>query len=241
MFEDMKIGVKTYDDVNFLRQFKDKADFFEVMAIQDVDYSFLKEFSLPIIIHAQHEGFGVNNADKTRTTKNKESINFAINLANNYKSGKIIVHPGPITDENCSEEQAIGFFNSVNDKRILVENLPKNRNYICSTPEETKKFMIKINAGFCFDINHAIQTAIYLNQDYLKIIKEFIKLRPKHYHLGGQSLKDNADHLSFVDSDIPLKEIMKLIPRNAEITLETEPDSKKIEEDIKIMRELIRR
>lgn len=236
----MKIGVKTFKDGEFLRHFKDKVDFFEVMAIQETDYSFLKEFSLPIVIHAQHLGFGVNNANKTKVIKNEESINFAVNLANEYGADKIIIHPGEITDDNCSVEQAIYFLKLIKDKRILIENIPLRGNFLCATPEETKKFMMETGNGFCFDINHAIETAVFLKQDCLRIIKEFIKLEPKHYHIGGQKLKGNIAHLPLADSDIPLKKIMELIPKDAEITLETVCDIKKTEEDIKMIKDLIK-
>ena len=223
----MKLGVKTFKEGDFLRPFKDKADFFEVMAIQDENYSFLKEFSLPIVIHAQHQKFGVNNADKTKIKKNIDSTNFAINLANEYKANKIIVHPGEITDKNCSEAQAVSFFKSIKDKRILIENLPKNPNCLCSTPEEMKMFLKETKTGFCFDINHAIETAVYLNKDYIEFIKKFIELKPAHYHLGGQNLKKKEDHINFKESDIDLKKILELIPKDVEITLEVSTDIEK--------------
>jgi endonuclease IV len=237
--EKMKFGVKNFDDRTFFKHFEDEAYFFEVMAIEGKDYSFLKEFNLPIVVHAQHEGFGVNNADKTKITKNESSINFAISMANQYKSSKIILHPGFIADENCSEEQAISFINSIKDKRVLIENLSAREGCFCATPQQTKKFLKATGKDFCFDINHAIMTAIILKQDYLEIIKEFIKLKPNHYHLGGQDLKQNKAHLSFKESYINLKEIIKLIPKDAEITLEVTTDIKKTEEDIKIIKGLL--
>lgn len=235
----MKIGVKAFCEEEFLNHFEDDADFFEIMAIQGMNYSFLSKFKLPIVIHAEHQGFGVDGADKTKITKNKESVNFAIDLANKCKSKKIIIHPGSMTNPDCSEKQAINFLNLVNDKRVLIENLPKTEDLLCTTPQETKKFIMETKAKFCFDINHAIETAVRFRQEYLGFIKEFIKLRPSHYHLGGQKIKGNKIHLSLADSDIPLKKIMEIIPKDAEITLETEHNIQKVKDDIKIMRELI--
>ena len=234
----MKFGVKTFKDRDFLMHFKDKVDFFEVMAIQEVDYSFLREFSLPIVIHAQNENFNINNADKIKIKENTDSINFAINLANEYKSNKIIVHPGLLADENCSKEQAISFFKSIKDKRILIENLPMKENRLCATPEEMKMFLKETKKEFCFDINHAIDAAIYLNKDYIEFIKKFIKLKPAHYHLGGQNIKQKKDHISFKESDIDLKKILELIPEDAEITLEVSTDIEKTKEDLEIIRNL---
>jgi sugar phosphate isomerase/epimerase len=236
----MKLGVKTFDSEFFLDFFINKADFFEIMAIEKNNYKFLKKYSIPIVIHAQHKSFNVNNADKTKIKENIDSINFAINLANECKANKIIVHPGEITDENCSVERAVYFFNSINDKRILVENLiTKDKKELCATPEEMKLFLKKTKAGFCFDINHAIETAIYLKEDYVEFIKKFIELKPAHYHLGGQNLKQKKDHINFKESDIDLKKILKLIPKNAEITLEVSTDIETTKEDLELIKSYI--
>ena len=43
-----------------------------------------------------------------------------------------------------------------------------NKRYLCATPEEIKEFMEKTGVKFCLDINHAIETAVYLNKNYLE-------------------------------------------------------------------------
>jgi len=234
----MKIGVKTYCNKIFLKHFDDKADFFEVMALEGKDYSFLREFSKPIIIHAQHQLLGVNNADKTQRTKNISSLQFAISLANQNKSAKIIVHPGNIINKNCSKEESISLINSFKDKRMLIENMPCPEEYLCTTPEEMSEYLKETGKGFCFDINHAISAALILKRDPFKMIKNFLKLKPSHYHLGGQKLTTNEEgqHLSFKDSKIDLDKIMKLIPKDAEITLETTTDIEKTEYDLDFIR-----
>jgi deoxyribonuclease IV len=237
----MKIGVKTYDNMDFLEYFKDKCDFFEVMAIETIDYSFLKNFSKPIVIHAQHERFLINNADKLKETKNLASSDFARKLADNTKSKKIILHPGRIENNNCSEENSINFFKNIKDKRILIENCPNRKNFLLSTPLKAKEFLKQTDKGFCLDINHAIETAIYEKIDYLDVLKAFIKLRPVHYHLCGQRIETGETHLAFEDgSDIDLDEIFKLIPKNAEITLEVSTDIKKTENDLNLIKKYIK-
>ena len=234
----MKIGVKTYGEVSFLKKFESNVDFFEIMAVQKNNYSFLKELKKPIIIHAQHQAFNVNNADKSKEKINKDSINFAVKIADMAGAEKIILHPGIISDENCSEENSINFIKNLKDNRIIIENLP-GKDSLCKTPEETKEFLKKTKKGLCLDINHAIEIAVSMNEDYIEIIKEFIKLKPIHYHIGGQKITANQTHLCLKESDIELEKIMKMIPKNAEITLETEVDVKKTEEDIKIIKKLI--
>ena len=238
----MKIGVKTYDNADFLHQFKKNADFFEIMAVQDNDYSFLGEFSKakPIVVHAEHQAFGTNPADKSKEIQDKGSIKFAQQIANLNGTEKIVIHPGRIENTNCKKENAINFIKSLKDKRILIENLP-SENSLCKTPDEVKEFMKKTKCGFCFDINHAIISAINQKKDYIKFLKEFIKLKPSHYHFGGQKIAEKKDsHLSLAESEIDLKEIIKLLPKNAEITLETEQDIEKTEQDIKIIKNMIK-
>ena len=243
----MKIGVKTYDDGNFLEHFRKKANFFEIMAVEGRDYEFTKQFSqFPVVIHAQHYIFDDNPADKTKREKGTSSINFARKVADFAKAKRIILHPGIAADNNCSEENAIAFVKSLKDNRIVIENQPKVKylNCLCTTPEDTKEFMEKANVEFCFDINHAIETAVCTGTSYKEFIKEFIKLNPAQYHLGGQRFDKGSDgrilsHLSFQDSEIDLKEILKFLPEDAEITLETEHDMEKTEKDIKMIRKVI--
>lgn len=238
----MKIGVKIFDseEFQFLNHFKDKVDFIEVMAIQKNDYSFLKKFSLPMVIHAEHQKFGINPADILEKEQNLKSINFAIKIANITNSEKIIVHPGEIKNKNCSLKNAINFFKEINDDRIIIENLPPKRDMtrLCQTPREIETFMNKTKAGFCFDINHAISHLKKFNGDY-NFLKDYIQLNPKHYHLGGQKINPPEEHLCFENSDINLKEILKYFPENVEITLETQTDTPKVENDIEIIKSVL--
>lgn len=232
----MKFGVKTYDDERFLDYFFSRADFFEVQAIRGKDYSFLNKFAgkIPIVIHAEHFNFGVNAADSLLEKENRESIEFAIKVADLAKAKKIVFHPGSISNENCSKENAIRFLKSIKDKRIVLENLPIAKEYNClgSTPEEIKELKEKTGLGFCFDLNHAIQSAIFYNRDFKEFIVEFEKLKPEHYHLGGHILKSNETHVSLGESDFDLLMFLKFLDKNAEVTLEVRIDEESVEEDL---------
>ncbi|MDD5700336.1 MAG: TIM barrel protein [Candidatus Nanoarchaeia archaeon] len=236
----MKIGVKTFNDPAFLRHFEKDADFFEIMAIEGKDYSFLSEFSKPIIIHAQHHKFGINNSDKTKHQKNSNSIKFARDLANKNQSTKIIVHPGELIDNNCSLQESLSFINSLNDSRTLIENMPHPQKYLCSTPEQMAEYIKETGLGFCFDINHAISAALVVEKDPYSFIEGFVNLKPSHYHLCGHKIKDkDITHLNFVDSEIDLKKIFSMLPKDAEITLEIPNDVEKTEKDIEMIRSFI--
>jgi len=236
----MKIGVKTFDNSEFADYFKDKADFLEVQAIIGKNYDFLEDYPLPIVIHAMHSRWGVNFADKGVGEKNKKAISFAIELANRFNVKKIILHPGRLLNDDCSSEKAVEMIKDL-DSRIILENLPFRDRALCLMPEDTNKFCSDSGRGFCFDINHAIESAISKEKDYIKTIKGFISLNPKHYHISGQNILDGKSdtHNSFDNSDIPLKEILDLLPRDAELTLETTTDIEKTENDLNLVRSLV--
>jgi sugar phosphate isomerase/epimerase len=240
----MKIGLKTFDNEKFLDYFADKVDFFEIMAMEGKSYEFMKKYRVPIVIHAQHNAFGINNTDKTLQIKNEQSINFAKQIAALIKSKKIILHPGEIRNVNCSLENSIRFIQKINDPSIHLENMPhwhKEVKCLVTTPEEMKEFKDKTNVKFCFDINHAIEAAVQLKKEPLQFIKNFLKLNPNHYHLGGQNLKKGLTHLDFESSDINLDEIFKILPKEAEITLEVTQDIEKTEKDLEIIKRLVKK
>lgn len=238
MGNSIKLGVKTFDSRDFLRELESRADFFEIMTIQGKDYSFLRDFSKPIVIHAEHHRFGVNYADNVKCEKNLRSLEFALGLAREYNSGKVIVHAGRLENNNCSVAQAVSLIRSINDERILIENLPQN--FVCSTPEQIQNFMSLAGCGFCFDINHAMQTALSNNLEPYEFIERFIKLNPKHYHIGGQKMNSLCTgHMSFRDSEIDMKKVMEIIPDGAEITLEVTNDAENTKYDVDFVRKFI--
>ena len=238
----MKIGIKTFEYFPELRSFDKKIDFIEIMAIEDKDYSEFKTFNIPIVIHCQHQAWGVNLADKTKYLRNLKAINYAIKIADMLGAKKIIVHSGELINENCSVENSLKFLEKFNDSRILIENLPLQNPPIslCSSFENTQDYLKKSGKGFCFDINHAIIREIGNKEAYLRIIKKFITLNPQHFHFGGQDLNYKS-HLNFKDSVLDIKKILSLLPNNAEITLETTIGLKDLKEDLAIIRGFIDR
>ena len=234
----MKIGVKIFKEKDLAKYFEDKADFLEVMAIPEVDYDFLKEYKLPIIIHCLHNSFGVNFAD-VNNKNNNNAINFAIDLANKCNSKKIIIHPGFLLNKSCSLEQAIENIRKM-DKRIIIENCVRRENNLGRTPIQMKNLIEKTNKGFIFDINHAIESAQDLGKDSLYFIEGFLELNPIHFHLGGQKLGEKGNHLDLDKGDIPIKNILKKLPKDAEITIETGVDIKGVEKDFNYLKGLIK-
>ena len=237
----MKIGVKTYDDYSFLKHFENKVDFFEVQAIQKNDYSFLKKLSHKIVIHAEHQGFGVNLADKSREKFNLKAINFAKKIADSINAKKMIFHPGHYHGENISIKNTINFLKKHNDKRLLAENLPYSWTF--SSPKEIKMLLKETKVGFCFDLNHALSHAWKNKKNFERIVKEFLKLNPSHFHIGGQVFLENNDisHLPLKKSNYEFLEFLEFYPKNAEITLETTTNIKEVEQDVKLLKKIIKK
>jgi endonuclease IV len=243
----MKFGVKTYDSKEFLDSFLDDADFFEVQAIRKNDYFFLKDYlgKKDIVIHCEHQGFGVNLCDSSRREVNLNAISFAQKLADLVFAKKIIVHLGYLEEgnENCFRENAIELLKDIDDKRICIENVPYVANgfngiSFGSSPKEIKEVCEKTGCGFCFDINHAIDYAMYLKEDIYFVLKEFELLSPRHYHIGGQKIQEGISHLDFKDSDLDLKKIFSLLDKDAEITLEVGIGKEEVREDLRVVREI---
>lgn len=236
----MKFGVKTYNSEKFLDLFVDDANFFEVQAIRGNDYSFLKKYSLPIVIHCEHQGFGVNIADKTKEDFNLDAINFAKELANMVGAKKIIIHPGDLGNENCSKENTINFLKKYCDERFCVENMPiaaDNVERFGFLPEEMREIMRETGLGFCFDVNHAIEYALRSGVDCWEALREFERIGPVHYHLGGENMERRVSHLNFCDSDLDLKKVFGILGKDAWVTLETTTDTDKVREDLEIVRQ----
>ena len=195
-------------------------------------------------MNTEHKlSYYINNSDKTKYNQNIASVILGQRVADMMNSERIIVHPGEIINDNCSKENAIEFFKGLDDDRILIENMPgygRAGYKLCTTPEETKEFLEKTGKKFCFDINHAISTAISNKQDYIEVIKEFLKLNPVHFHLGGQKIiREEKSHLCFNESEIDLKKILALLPKGAKISIETSAELGKLMMDLKYLKEVV--
>ncbi|NCN86976.1 TIM barrel protein [archaeon] len=236
----MKFGVKNYFDGEFFDSFVDKCDFFEVQAIRGKDYSFLEKYDLPIVLHCEHAGFGINISNPKKEKDNLESVNFAKELADKYNVKKIIIHPGYIEDENCSKENMINFLNENCDSRFYLENMPfsfmEGLKKFCSTPEEMQEVLEKTKVNFCFDVVHAMIYSVQTKKDYVPVIQEFERLNPRHYHLCGYNFKEGGDHIYLMESTYDLGIVFEIISPLAEITLEIpHEDKEKILDDLKLV------
>lgn len=241
----MKLGAKISGkkEMSFLEKVIGSIDFIEIIARRNQDYDFLKNFGKKIVIHVEHQVLGINPADNSKYSRNLETIIYALKLADELKANKVVCHPGIILNPNCSEEVAINFFKSINDDRILIENMPL-LNYrgrvidaLCALPAETETFLKKSNKKLCLDISHAIVSALIKDKaDYNEFIMPYLELKPVHFHFSDVLLEKKRDHLHFGEGNLNIGYYKKILPEDAEITLETRKNAEKVLDDIRIIK-----
>lgn len=236
-----KIGVKIFPNGEaFLEQMKPHIDFVEIMAVEGAEYPFLKHWKKPIIIHQEHDGFGVNHANPGKRKKNQAATKWAIHLANKYNAEKIIVHGGHIENKECSIKEIIKQLSPVWDKRIIFENLVyvSGGHYMFCYNKEQLKIVTKIfKTGICLDISHAVLSGMERHENPEFFLKELTKLPIKHGHICNGHLEVPVDqHLHFCDGNFPLKRYIKYFPKEIGITIETQKDKEKAKQDIEFVR-----
>jgi len=134
----------------------------------------------------------------------------------------IIVHPGI----GGSMENTIEQINAMNDRRLLIENMPYVSMFgddcIGSVYEELKTIVDSCNIGFCMDVAHAIITAFHLELNNFEYMKKMLNLAPEVIHISDGRKQKHASHLNIGDGDFDFEEIKKITAlSNAEyITLE---------------------
>jgi sugar phosphate isomerase/epimerase len=111
----------------------------------------------------------------------------------------------------------------------LIENKPKiglkGEACIGSSPEEIKRIVGETGLGFCLDVGHAINYSAWACLKYFDILDIFQSLKPKMYHLSDGDFHSEKDvHLNFGKGNFDLPYIIKKIPWNARVTIETEKD-----------------
>lgn len=174
--------------------------YIELTPIPNTKIDTFLSYDLPYTIHITTERHGVNIADKEKRNYNMEVINNCIEWADQLKARYLVLHPG-----FGSLTSSIEFLRHVDDKRILIENMPKigiyDERMVGYSPEEIESLMGK-KFGFCLDLNHAIKAAISLKRDYIEFVQEFLKFKPFYFHISDGHLNHGKDeHLGIGDGE----------------------------------------
>jgi len=225
-------------------------DYIELYIVPD-SLKFIEKWSaleIPFIIHAPHSMSGLNPARKESAEQNLNLVGQVDEYRNALRPEFIIFHPGidgEIEESIRQFESFIKFYPELHP-HILIENKPvvglNNESCIGSTPDAIRKMLTELNTGFCLDIGHAIYAAAALNRAFREFLKEFSLLEPAVYHLSDGKVGSVKDiHLHLGEGDLPLGDIIRDIPPDAMLTLETPKGSKEELNSFKADIEFVRR
>ena len=190
--------------------------------------SYWKQFNIPFGIHAPHSAAGLNLANVSARTTNKEKIQEAVRFADELKAQYIIFHSGV----NGMPNEVVQQLSPFADERFLIENKPirglDGSTCVGSIYSDLKLIIDGIGkgTGFCLDFGHAICAARTLKRDPMEFINELLHLRPRVYHLTDGDFNSELDsHLHYGTGSFPLKELLKLVPNDGMVTNEAKRSS----------------
>lgn len=214
--------------------------YIELMPVPDTEISPFQKIKVPYIIHITSDKYGVNIADKEKEDFNLEMIDNSLKWADMLGAEYLILHPGFGEIKTAKK-----FLERINDKRVLIENMPKNginnEKMIGFTPEQIKE-LTGNRFGFCLDFNHAIKGALSLKKDYKNYIKGFLKLKPAMFHISDGNLDQEKDqHLNIGEGEYDFKFLADCIKKSPVeyITMETPKNNpNSVEEDLENLRKL---
>ena len=206
-------------------------DYVELTPVPGADIEPFVDSGLPFVIHVTHERFGFNIADAKKKAFNVKILGDCIDFADRLDAKYLVLHPG-----FGAIEDSVDFLSSVDDERILVENMPRRgingEKMIGYLPEDLKNLLCG-RFGLCLDFGHAIKAASSVGLDYKTMLADFMELSPQLFHLhDGSSKKETDEHLSLGKGDFDLKHIVSLLEADSSVTLET-PRNAGLEEDKK--------
>jgi len=186
-----------------------------------------KKLEIPYIIHAPHFSHHMCLSRKEFLDNNLilfEEIKKFTDLLN---SNVIIFHPGIYGNI----DETINQLKIINEPRIYIENKPyfilNSGIGTAHSPEQMKYLIKNTNIGFCYDIGHGICSANSRKKNIWQEMDDYLKLHPKIFHLTDGHMEGIYDqHLHLEKGNFDFKRIIKKIPSNSLITLETYKDFK---------------
>ena len=202
--------------------------------------------NIRLIIHAPHENYGVDIGKKDNVEFTIRMIKKSLKWLEKLNAHNLIIHCG--TADLDTARRNLSLFKEYKEV-IFLENMPAvgiNGEYCLGYDVESLRKLNLFDFGLCLDFGHAIKASLSLGRDYKEVISEFIKLKPKMFHISnGKFDKEIDEHLNIDDGEYDFEFIKNMINKSNQkyITLETPRiKSNSLEEDIKnlhILRNLL--
>ncbi len=236
-----KIGLKLWSsNLNYLKPVQDLYqqkifDYLELFIdpkspLETVSY--WQQLKIPFHCHAPHYFAGVNFSDPAYKDLNEVQVKRVEFFRQVLNPEFIIFHPG-INGKLDETIRQLNFFKNQYPelfKTVLIENKPKLglNGQVClgASAPEIQSILQSIGCGFCLDIGHAICFAAWAKLEWEKVINDFLTLKPRVYHLSDgdhHSVIDLHEHFGAGNFDLP--RILKMLPPNQGLTIETKKDS----------------
>lgn len=208
-----------------------------------------RESGLPFFLHAPHAYSGFNLSRQKDKSENLRIVNQVESYRLALGPEFVIFHPGIQGSINETIHQINGIKNKFPDifNLAIIENKPKIglKGEICigASPEEIERITGETGIGFCLDIGHAICFAAWAQTGWEEVVDQFMKLKPEVYHLSDGNMNSHTDsHLHYGDGNFELSKIIKLIPSDVYVSVETEKDPelhlKDFERDVNYLQNL---
>lgn len=226
-------------DLEFISGIKDQIDFIELLVIHDFNETDevvkrLIDIGLPVQIHIANSNHGINLANRKKHETNRLAMEKAIHVADMLGSEVIVVHPNDSNDDEIDVGYFLDFIKGFDDARIHIENLRFTPHSISSTIDDLAYLIENTGYSFCFDFEHCIVSyfAHVQETDYISFCRDYItKLKPKYFHISDGRLGNIKDiHLRIGKGEFDIKSMVRLIPENSSIVIETPHDEHQIED-----------
>lgn len=219
MAKNMKFGLKLWSTNTALiskavKLLDEKIfDYIELFVVPDTDIApFLVD--VPYIIHIPHHQFGVSIGETIKKKHTLEKIDECFIWADKLDARYLILHAG-----TGSMESAKDLLSEINDKRLLIENMPKvaldGELMIGYSPAQIEELIEDSNMGLCLDFGHAVKAAVSLGKDYKVYMNEFLNFKPKVLHISdGMISTEKDEHLSFGKGEFDLGYLLGCVMSN---------------------------
>lgn len=194
---------------------------------------------IPYIIHCPHFAHGFNLALPEKESFNRTIFEDVQKFADALCAPHIIIHGGM----NGTAEETARQLAALDEPRAILENKPqhviteKGTSLFCrgAAPEEVAFICCATGCGFCLDFSHAVCSANSHGVPWEDYVRQFMQLQPTVFHLSGirdvTSELDSHGHIAADDEAV--RRLLRLIPQDSRVSVETEKNSRSNLEDFR--------